>query len=311
MEKMNLSGIERELVLRYLMDGNVPVTITPVENDAAENDGKIHPLSSAVFPVALNAAQISVLKEGIILLKNPPKSVSAFLNRDVKVEFYFNRVGLFFITKMKPVSAGTALVIPAEIQRIQDVEVRQNYDFSAVLYYPASDESVQEFMCVPAAGFELFSRPVWSSIKLENQKSAKKYLEAFVDEARETGRAGNGIQLVSICRYIAEEQPETFEAVQGRVKPFDILFVNHERIVLAFRKNEAVRLSAGGEYGITMKFSLKNTPAITRDIRVVCRADTVYSDDDGLKFCTDCSYISLQEEDCRFLYEKATSLLFI
>lgn len=311
MEKTNLSGIERELVLRYLMDGNVPVTITPVENESEEDDGKIHSLNSAVFPIALNAAQISVLKEGIILLKNPSKSVSAFLDKDVKVEFYFNRVGLFFITRMKPVSAGTALVIPAEIQRIQDVEVRQNYDFSAVLYYPVSDEKTQEFACVPAAGFQLFSRPVWSSIQLENQKTAKKYLEAFVDEARETGRAGNGIQLVSICRYITEEQPEVFEAVQGRVKPFDILFINHERIVLAFKKNEAVRLSVGGEYEITLKFFLKSTPAITRDIRVTCRADNVYSDDEGLKFCADCSYTSLQEEDCRFLYEKATSLLFI
>ena len=61
MEKTKLSGIERELVLQYLIDGNVPVTITPVENSTAESDGKIHPLNSAVFPLALNAGQISVL----------------------------------------------------------------------------------------------------------------------------------------------------------------------------------------------------------------------------------------------------------
>ena len=46
MEKTKLSGIERELVLQYLIDGNVPVTITPVENSSAESDGKIHPLNS-------------------------------------------------------------------------------------------------------------------------------------------------------------------------------------------------------------------------------------------------------------------------
>ena len=28
-----LSGIERELVLQYLMDGNVPVTLTPVNEE--------------------------------------------------------------------------------------------------------------------------------------------------------------------------------------------------------------------------------------------------------------------------------------
>ena len=32
MDDKKLSGIERELVLQYLIDGNVPVTITPLEN---------------------------------------------------------------------------------------------------------------------------------------------------------------------------------------------------------------------------------------------------------------------------------------
>lgn len=30
MSEKKLTGIERELVLKYLIDGNVPVTITPV-----------------------------------------------------------------------------------------------------------------------------------------------------------------------------------------------------------------------------------------------------------------------------------------
>ena len=32
MNKDKLTGIERELVLQYLIDGNVPVTLTPIEN---------------------------------------------------------------------------------------------------------------------------------------------------------------------------------------------------------------------------------------------------------------------------------------
>ena len=44
-----LSGIERELVLQYLIDGNVPVTVTPID-DTNENEQVPH-LSTVVFPV--------------------------------------------------------------------------------------------------------------------------------------------------------------------------------------------------------------------------------------------------------------------
>ena len=67
MEKKPLTGIERELVLRYLLDGNVPVTITPISSNENDSD-EIKNLDSAVVPVAFKAEDISVLKEGIILL---------------------------------------------------------------------------------------------------------------------------------------------------------------------------------------------------------------------------------------------------
>ena len=36
-EKEKLSGIERELVLQYLMDGNVPVTLTPINEEKSSS----------------------------------------------------------------------------------------------------------------------------------------------------------------------------------------------------------------------------------------------------------------------------------
>lgn len=314
MNKKSLSGIERELVLQYLGDGNVPVTVTPIENDESkdiEQQQKIHPLSSAVFPIALKAEHISVLKEGIILLKNPPKTIEFFLDKNVKVEFYFNRVGLYFNTQIKKVKTGFALVVPSEIQRIEDLDIPQKYDFSAKICYLDGKGKKVELPCLPALGFKLFTRPIWSSIQLENQEKAKIYLEKFVEDAKNTGKAGNGLQLVNICRYISENQPEVFEAVQGNVKPFDILFINHERIVLGFSKNESFQLVSGCEYEVNLSFILKGNIGITRNIMVVCCADNIYSDDNKTKYCADCSYIKIQEEDCRFLYEKATSMLFI
>ena len=52
MIKNSLSGIERELVLQYLIDGNVPVTLTPVEKQHVD-DETIHSLTSQIFPIAI------------------------------------------------------------------------------------------------------------------------------------------------------------------------------------------------------------------------------------------------------------------
>ena len=307
MENKVLSGIERELVLQYLIDGNVPVTVTPVEENTS--DSEIHSLSSVVFPVAIKAEQISVLKEGIILLKNSPKSVNNYKGCKVKVEFYFNSVGLYFVTEMKEVSSGPALVIPKEIRRIQDVENEMRYDFQAELFTNGKDDSFS-VLCNPAKGFQLFSRPAWSTIPLEFQSEAKEYLETFVTEAKKTGRAGNGIQLVNICRYLVLPKDNSVHAFEGRLNPFDILFLNHERIVLAFEKNDSFNPLQNEEYGVTISFSLKNSGSVKRTIKVLIRADAIYTDKSGEKIAMDCSFSKIREEDIRFLYEKATSLLF-
>ena len=112
MKNEKLTGIERELVLQYLIDGNVPVTVTPVES---ENDADtIHSVPSQIFPVVIKGENVKVSKSGEISLKNLPESAVSFKSKNVKVEFYFNRVGLFFITQVKSVKAGLALVIPAQ-----------------------------------------------------------------------------------------------------------------------------------------------------------------------------------------------------
>lgn len=310
MEDSKLSGIERELVLQYLIDGNVPVTITPVSENPADPDD-ILPMSSAVVPIAINPEKISVLKEGIILLEDVPQNVLECVDKNVKVEFYFNRVGLYFISQMKTVSSGTALVIPAVISRIPDIPITKKYDFTAQLFISVGVAGNSKFSCVPSEGFELFSRPIWSSIELEQQQKAKDLLEGYVKEAKTNGKAGNGLQLINICRYMVEEKPVRIEAIEGRVKPFDILFVNHERIVLGFSKHQAFELAEGAEYPIEMSFALKETPAVVRRVFVTCKVVNLYKNEDGSKLCADCTYTTLKEEDCRFLYEKATSTLFI
>ena len=81
MKNEKLTGIERELVLQYLIDGNVPVTVTPVES---ENDADtIHSVPSQIFPVVIKGENVKVSKSGEISLKNLPESAVSFKSKNV------------------------------------------------------------------------------------------------------------------------------------------------------------------------------------------------------------------------------------
>ena len=99
------------------------------------------------------------------------------------------------------------------------------------------------------------------------------------------------------------------EAMENRVKPFSILFVDHERLVVGMETQNCT-FFATEEYGIKLSFSIKRGPILTRDIFVTGIVNKIYRSADGLYSCVDFRYTTIQEEDLRFLYEKATSTLF-
>lgn len=311
MNNNKLSGIERDLVLQYLIDGNVPVTLTLINTEEQEGD-KIKPLSSQIFPIALKADHMTVCKNGTIQLKNPPQSVVQFANKTVKVEFYFNRIGLYFNSLVKETKKGLSLEIPKEIDRIQDVIEEKSYDFSALLYFECGNKKDINISCVPCDYSPLFTRPAWKEIPLENQQKAKDYLEKFVAQAKAEKNAGNGIQLIPVCNFLTMKSDAKLEAIQGRAKPLNILYVDHERIVFGFEnENQINKFEINQEYGLKMSFSLKKGPIISRDIFVTSIVNKLYLNEDGTRTCIDFKYTTIQEEDLRYLYEKATSSLFI
>lgn len=310
MEAAKLTGIERELVLQYLIDGNVPVTVTPIEDDGPEDDGsKVKPATSALFPIAIKAEQLKVLEQGIILLTNPPQNVKNFIDKKARVEFYFNRLGLYFETKVKQIKAGLALVIPSSISRIQEAAAAPRpTEISAQLYFSVNQKTDVHIDCVPAQGYQLFSKPVWKDIDESAQAKAKAYLEEFIVHARQKGVAGSGVQLIPVVRYLSEKVLK-MESVQNRKSPLDILFINHERIVFGQRAGNA-DLQDGSEYALEMSFPLPR-PLSERKIFGTCRVESNYYDDKKELVCAVCRYTSLQEEDIRFLYEKGTGEKFI
>lgn len=305
-----LSGIERELVLQYLIDGNIPVTLT-VESENKKNDSQtIHPLTSQVFPIALKPEHVNVKKNGDIELENPPDVVKNFVGKIVKVEFYYNRVGLYFYSPVTQKNDNLVLKVPDVINRIVDSDEEKQYDFSALIYIECKTLKELSLNCIPYEKIELFERPVWKIIPLENQKKAKNLLEKFVETAKVEKNVGNGLQLIPICKFLTDDYVQKMDAMENRKKPLYVLYVDHERIVLGYDFT-TYNFVLKDEYGLKFSFLLKNTPIISRDVFVTASVNKIYKTTDEKKFCVDLKYTTMQEEDLRFLYEKATKNLFI
>ena len=57
MENENLTGIERELVLQYLIDGNIPVTLTPIDENAETDKAEMKKVRKSVQNILFGAIE--------------------------------------------------------------------------------------------------------------------------------------------------------------------------------------------------------------------------------------------------------------
>lgn len=291
MSNRALTGLERELSLRYLMDGNVPITL-------AKLDCKV-PSEVAIFPQVFpsNSLEVSlnkiILKDSTDFLKNTTK---------VKVQFYFNKLGLYFCTRLTHEGGKLCLSVPEKIfvssnKRVAKTAAR------AILRF--TGESNKDF-CLNAkvpSEFDIFSMPEWGNIELENQKEAKEYLTAFVQKQKERG-VKPGVYLLSVCRYFFYE--ETLESLPT----LDIIFCDSKRILLA-KKNSPLELKEGETYMLQFYIDTNKQNLHERAIFVNCVVKDIYISKDKISQCAICNFVNLKKEDERFLYEKSTGKLFV
>ncbi len=302
-----LTGIERKLVLQYLMDANVPVTLTEEKESGTENqdfreEPEIRSVASGIFPVALPGKQMTVLDQGIILLQNPPESIKAFDGKKVRVQFYFNRLGLYFITDVKSVKSGLALVIPSCINKIEEKEKKHSPSLTALLYYSSNESGALK--CSFLQDYELFVSPKWSDVPEEVQFKAKSYLEKFVMECRSDGKSiGNGLFLISVVRYLATPSQKTNLAIEGRKENPFVIYLDEQRIVFAGNVDDII-IQGGCDYSVVLGFPIFSGPIKERTIYSNFKADNVFFDEENKKYCAVCSFTNIKEEDARYIEDK-------
>lgn len=316
-----LTAIERSLVLQYLADANVPVTVTASDGECAVLPVAATMRATDEVPLAANMRSSNKTVHQYIKLCSPlghvneDTTLSRFDGRNVYIEFYFNKMGLTFNATMARRGDILCFPIPSDIRRIASVPVQHDTDFSCTIYYSCSNNASVHLDCLSSPQYTLFTRPVWKDIPLEHQWLAKTYLERFVSDVRSAGVAhSNALFLITVCHYLTDT-PQHLDATEGTVKPFTALYIDHERLVFG-SANETFPLVAGAEYAFRLSFALHRAgPVSRREIYTTARIASVYQCDDantlhgGHRICADCVFTSLKEEDSRYLYEKATKCI--
>ena len=107
------------------------------------------------------------------------------------------------------------------------------------------------------------------------------------------------IALLPVCRFLSRDRIVP-QAVQGRVLPLTLLFINDYYVVVGMTGgNQPFR--KGEEYSADIMVSL---PVGKRIINVTLALARIFTSESGNSSCALMRYIILEEEDRRFIYEK-------
>ena len=298
----NITKLERDVVIKAFSEQKIPLTLT-MERSANHN----YVYANEFFPVVLSPDSYKITEDGSGVIRKSVQDAAMFAGMVCRVEFYFNRVGLFFMTKIVERREGYFFSIPQEIARIHDPAkdgVGGELSFKASLSFAARGNSSVSYECIPPCEeYNLFSKPVFSDIPAEFQNAAKNMLGGFIADAKKSmsPSVGNGLHLIPVCRYLVSPLAVRTASFQGRGEPMDIIFVDEQRFVAA-TGNTTNLLELEGEYVLTFEFDIRPEHHLKRTIKVPCTVENIYSS--GEKRCFVCRYLGIKAEDSRFIMEK-------
>ena len=144
-----LSGIERDLVVSYLCDCEVPFALVPAQP------------ADRIFSFVTGQGGVKILPEGIILFTDSSVLPQELVGQQVSLRFYFKKLGLSFASLVSCTKSGAkALVVPREILRLPDSEDNVGNGFSCNVFLGESF-SGQRLSCFLREEYPLFIPCVW------------------------------------------------------------------------------------------------------------------------------------------------------
>lgn len=256
MARNELTGIERQLVLDYLTDGNVPLSVTYADG-----------------------VEFVQSEQDLISLKNIPGSYSNFSGRCVRVQFYFNKLSLYFYTKFLSLSSGLFMIRPAVIKKVEDrIQV--------------SDEGFSVTLC-------------YNSARTKSSLPHKTDVVCDFDSRFPLFIADDYIKRCNT--FLMEKTKTEEESIQGRVHAPKVIYLDSKQIVFAYDKKDMF-FSYGGEYVLNFRFPISESgPLRSRNVELTCLVDQMIENYDRNKLCAIANYSSIKAEDARFIYDKISS----
>ena len=293
---MGLSGVERKLVLDYLSQSQEPLTI--------KADGSL-------FPLAVKRNQYEILEQGIIILKTTqenPNKFENFLNKNISVQFYFNKLALFFETTAKNSSAGLAIVIPGELSKVEDKNTQEINGFYATVFLESrsGEKSASRINidCPESSGFSVFEKPVWDEISEKNLESAKNYVSAFLSSYKNEDKETETLRMIRICRYLFDETGTVSvrESIENRIHAPEVIYADSNSIIFASKKSD-MQFSSGSEYAVLLHFPVEG-PLKERKVYLSCAVESIFESYDCTRLCVLAKFTQIKEEDERFLKDR-------
>lgn len=293
--QQNLGRVEYETVISNLKSGNIPLTISLQKKDKTT-------FANELFPVVISPSQYFIDSQKFIHIKKSAQDVRIFLNRPLKVEFYFNKRGLYFNSLIFENQDTFSLELSNEIFRIEDSKKSVKRGVRGTLSSLSSKFDVRYECVLPAEDYHVFSKPQIEHIPLEFRNEVKALLARFVSDAKEkkSPPVGNALHLIPLCRYLVTPAAIRTNAVQGRLSPLEIIFVDERRLVLATQNTVNLpRLEE--EYNFCFEVEIKPGFHFMRKMNIPCVVENFYTQDE--KKCFVCRFTLVKEEDSRFLSE--------
>ncbi|MBQ9205974.1 MAG: hypothetical protein IJ158_04610 [Treponema sp.] len=266
MAKNELTGIERKLVIDYLIQKNPAITVHPAETA----DFKKTALS---FPLVFQTDELAILEPGIILLKERD-AYSALEGEQIRIQFYYNKLALYFVGTIQKSSAGLAIVIPEVIYKFEEKSQNAPKEFSVTVFFKSSlkNEQATEITCMFDERFPLFV-----------QDDSQSRIE----------------------RFLGEKHAEHAESIEGRFHAPSVIFIDCQTIVFAAKKSDMC-VSLGSEYNLAFRFPIAG-PIKERKICLSCTVEHMFESYDCDRLCALARFSSIREEDRRFLEDKMKS----
>lgn len=159
-----LSGLERDIVVSYLCDGEIPFTLVPAQP------------AEKIYSLTTGNSGIKVLPQGIILFSDSFVLPLNLVGASVEIRFYFRKLGLSFTSTVSRTKAGAlAIAIPKEILRLPDAITSVESPFTCRLFLGESFTG-DCLDCGQKEGFPLFVPQTWHLLPENPCKELEKLL---------------------------------------------------------------------------------------------------------------------------------------